>query len=40
MKKLILIAFAIVLSVLFVLSCFMFQENDEIAVKNAIEKLK
>ncbi|WP_256365462.1 MULTISPECIES: hypothetical protein [Flavobacterium] len=40
MKKLILIVFAIVLSILFFLSCFMFQENDEIAIKNAIEKLK
>jgi len=39
MKKLILIVFAIVISALLFLSCFMFPEN-EVAVQNAIEKLK
>jgi len=39
MKKFLLIVLAIIISALLFLSCFMFPEN-EIAVKNAIEKLK
>ena len=39
MKKFLLIVLAIIISGLLFLSCFMFLEN-EIAVKNAIEKLK